>query len=116
MESQLVVDSVELSGSGFLERSARGSQATDEMWCEIKSLNHRANSRDREELALTESTDAERKYMLRLESRELRKQAQRLQKLRMQTLAAEVNKRAVPQESIQLTAPLQLNRKPGPLR
>jgi hypothetical protein len=54
------------------------SSPLDELWAQIRSLERRANSRDSEVLKLSESTQGSYKYMLSLESRELRKQAQRL--------------------------------------
>jgi hypothetical protein len=62
----------------------------DELWAQIRSLERRANSRDSEALKLNESTEADRKYMLCLESRELHKQAQRLRKQRADSMVIEL--------------------------
>jgi hypothetical protein len=59
---------------------ANDSYSTEAVKNEIKSLNLRAASRDAEALDLDEDASGARKYMLQLESRELRKQAQLLQK------------------------------------
>jgi hypothetical protein len=80
MDSQVVVDDGELDSEGFFYESVAndpnsGMSATSE----IKSLNLRAASRDAEALDLDGEAGAQ-KYMLHLESRELRKQAQKLQK------------------------------------
>jgi hypothetical protein len=80
MDSQIVVDDGELDSEGFFYESVVNhpnseASATNE----IKSLNLRAASRDAEALDLDSEAGAQ-KYMLHLESRELRKQAQKLQK------------------------------------
>jgi hypothetical protein len=80
MESQTVVDHTELDRDGFLIGFGNSTHAIDDLWSQIRSLKLRAESRDIEALSLNESTEGERKYMLQLESRELRDQAQRLQK------------------------------------
>jgi hypothetical protein len=83
MESQIVVDHREVDGDGFLIGGlGNESNPMDELWAQIRSLEPRANSRDSEALKLDESTEGERIYMLSLESRELRAQAQRLKKQR----------------------------------
>lgn len=83
MESQIVVDHTEVDGNGFLIGGVDDElHPLDERWAQIRSLESRANSRDCEAMQLNESTDGSRKYMLNLESRELRKQAQRLKKHR----------------------------------
>jgi len=82
MESQIVVDDAELDSSGFFCGSANDSHPGEDVRNEIKSLNLRAASRDAEALTLAED-DADggvRQYMLQLESRELRRQAKKLQK------------------------------------
>jgi hypothetical protein len=82
MESQIVVDDAELDSRGFFLGSvANDSRPSEDVRNEIRSLNLRAAARDRE--ALTVADDAAgsaRKYMLQLESRELRKQAKKLQR------------------------------------
>jgi hypothetical protein len=65
----------------------------DELWAQIRSLERRANSRDSEALKLNESTEGERKYMLSLEGRELRNQAQRLKKQRADLMAGALDNR-----------------------
>ncbi|HEV7611652.1 MAG TPA: hypothetical protein VGO37_07260 [Steroidobacteraceae bacterium] len=89
-ESQLEVDLSEVDSSGFLVRSVGGSHPADELWGEIRSLNLRAASREREALQLDEYSEGPRRHVLDLESRELRKEAERLQKKRSDTLAAEL--------------------------
>ena len=81
MESQIVVDDAELDANGFFCGSvANDSHPAENVRNEIKSLNLRAASRDSEALTLPDdAAGAARKYMLQLESRELRKQAKRLQ-------------------------------------
>ena len=77
MESQMVIDHTELDPDGFLvEALVGGSHATNDIAAQISSLEVRAASRDAEVIA---SSDEQEKYMLRLESRELRKQARVLQ-------------------------------------
>jgi hypothetical protein len=102
MESQIVVDSSEIDGNGFLTGGAENeSHPADALWAQIRSLERRANSRDSEALELNESTEGERKYMLNLESRELRKQAQMLKKQRTDLMVGELSNRCNPQESAQ---------------
>jgi len=81
MESQIVVDDAELDSNGFFSGTvANDPHSTEAVTNEIKSLNLRAASRDAEALDLDDNAAGARKYMLQLESRELRKQAQLLQK------------------------------------
>jgi hypothetical protein len=95
MESQIVVDHTELDGNGFLIGGVRNeSHQMDELWAQIRSLERRANSRDSEALNLIESTEEDRRYMLSLESRELRKQAQMLRKQRADLMAGELGNRS----------------------
>ena len=92
METQTTVDQTELDSDGFLVgRSVGGSDPGDELWGEIRSLILRAASRDREARELDESTEGRLKYLLSVESRELRSQARQLQKQRGDILAAELN-------------------------
>ena len=94
MESQIVVDHTEVDGNGFLIGGIGGeSHPTDELWAQIRSLERRANSRDREALTLNESSEGDRIYLLRLESRELRKQAQRLKEQRADSTVRELENR-----------------------
>jgi hypothetical protein len=84
MESQIVVDHTEIDANGYLIGGVSDdSHPMDELWAQIRSLELRANSRDSEALELDENTEGKRTYMLRLESRELRAQAQRLKKQRV---------------------------------
>ncbi|MEA3138215.1 MAG: hypothetical protein QOK23_384 [Gammaproteobacteria bacterium] len=81
MESQIVVDDAELDTNGFFHGDvANDAHPTEGVRSEIKSLNLRAASRDSQALNLSEAASGADKYMLQLESRELRKQAQQLQK------------------------------------
>ena len=83
MESQIVADITEIDAEGFaIDDAADGSPPPGEVTSEIRSLQLRADSRDNKALALNEITDGEDKYMLQLESRELRSQAQRLHNAR----------------------------------
>lgn len=91
MESQIVVDHTEVDDNGFLIGCVgNDSHPMDELWAQIRSLERRANSRDSEALTLDESGEGQRIYMLRLESRELRNQAQILKKQRADSMAGEI--------------------------
>src|ERR1700726_1100365 len=95
MDSQIVVDHTEVDGNGFLIGGVcNESYPMDELWAQIRSLERRANSRDAEALKLSESTEGNRKYMLHLESRELRRQAQRLRKHHVDSMAGEFGNRS----------------------
>jgi len=89
MESQIVVDHTEVDGNGFLIDGIDNESPMDELWAEIRSLERRANSRDSEALTLNERGEGARIYLLRVESRELRNQAQRLRKQRADSIAGE---------------------------
>jgi hypothetical protein len=80
MESQMVVDDAELDSLGFFySGSTSDPHSAEAVANEINSLNLRAASRDAEALDLDDGAVADaHKYMLRLESRELRKQAHKL--------------------------------------
>jgi hypothetical protein len=81
MESQIVVDHREVDGNGFVIGGiSDGSRPMDELRTQIRSLELRAKSRDSDALKLNEDTEGAGKYMLRLESRELRNQAKTLKK------------------------------------
>src|ERR1700732_4835030 len=82
MESQIVVDDAELDSRGFFLGSvANDLRPSEDVRNEIRSLNLRAAARDSEALTLADdAAGAARKYMLQLESRELRKQAKSLQR------------------------------------
>jgi hypothetical protein len=80
MESQIVVDHTELDADGLLVAAiGNDSNAMDHIAFQIRSLAVRAASRDEAALA---SADGIERYMLSLESRELRKQARELKNRR----------------------------------
>jgi len=90
MESQTVVDHTELDKNGFLISGTGDNSCTvKDITAQIRSVELRAVSRDREALTLDEGTRGKDKYMLSLESRELRGQAKKLEKQRAQLLADE---------------------------
>jgi hypothetical protein len=90
MESQIVVDDTELDGSGyFIARVGYDSYAVNDLSAQIWSLEVRAASRDIEALKLNDTTEGKDKYMLHLESRELRSQARKLKSRRSELLADE---------------------------
>ena len=96
MESQIVVDHTEVDGHGFLMGGIDNeSHPMEALWAEIRSLERRANSRDSEALTLNESAEGERIYLLRLESRELRNQAQQLKNQRAELMTSELANRSV---------------------
>ena len=79
MESQLVVDHREVDDSGFvIDGTGNASYPSDPRWAQIRSLELRANSRDIDARGLDENSHGAGKYMLELESRELRQQAEKL--------------------------------------
>ncbi len=86
MHTQLVVDHSQIDAEGFLLAAANDSCLFDNVAAEIRSLEARAASRDTEANA---STDGIEQYMLRLESRELRKQARSLKSRRTESAPAE---------------------------
>jgi hypothetical protein len=91
MESQIVVDHTEVDDNGFLIGGVDdGLNPMEERWAQIRSLERRAHSRDCEAEQLSETTDGARKYMLGLESRELRNQAQKLRKHRADLMSDEL--------------------------
>jgi hypothetical protein len=76
MESQIVVDHTELDSNGFVSpQSGSDPSAANDLIAQIGSLELRALSRDSEALYLDDGDDGKDKYMLSMESRELRKQA-----------------------------------------
>jgi hypothetical protein len=94
MESQIVVDHTEVDGDGFLiDGVGNESHPMVELWAQIRSLERRADSRDSEALTLNENVEGQRIYLLHLESRELRNQAQRLKKQRADSMAGELDYR-----------------------
>jgi hypothetical protein len=91
MESQIVVDHTEVDENGFLIGGVGNeSHPMDELWAQIRSLESRANSRNSEALALDESAEGQRIYMLRLEIRELCNQARALKKQCADSRASEL--------------------------
>jgi hypothetical protein len=90
MESQIVVDDTELDGNGyFIARVGYDSYAVNDLSAQIWSLEVRAASRDIEASRLNDTTEGKEKYMLQLESRELRSQARILKSRRSEQLADE---------------------------
>jgi hypothetical protein len=77
----------------------------DELWVQIRSLERRANSRDNEALSLNESIEGDRKYLLSVESRELRKQAQKLRKQHADSMVKELGNRIDSQVHLQFGGP-----------
>jgi hypothetical protein len=90
MESQIVVDDTELDGDGYFNAQVgRGSDAVKDLSGQIWSLEARAASRDLEASRLNDSSEGKDKYMLSLESRELRGQARMIRRRRSELLADE---------------------------
>ena len=77
MHSQRVVDHTEVDGNGFLIGGA-GDESRPELWSQIRSLEARAKSRDREALKIVEGAESGRRQMLQGESLALRNQARML--------------------------------------
>jgi hypothetical protein len=99
MESQIVVDHTEVDANGFLIGGVGNeSHPMDELWAEIRSLERRANSRDGEALTLNERGEGKRIYLLHLESRELRNQAQQLRKQRVDVMTGALGNRSDAQD------------------
>jgi hypothetical protein len=83
MESQIVADITEIDPDGFaIDDASASSPPPGDVTSEIRSLKLRADSRDNKALTLNETTEGGDKYMLQLESRELRNQAQKLHNAR----------------------------------
>jgi hypothetical protein len=90
MESQAVVDASQITEEGYLVPSAGfGSLEITQLSAEIRSLEIRAAARDLLARSMDSGADEAAIYMLRLESRHLRKQAQRIAIQRSEILAAE---------------------------
>jgi hypothetical protein len=107
MESQIVVDHTEVDENGFLiGGTSNDAPALDELWAQIRSLERRANSRDIEALIMDESPEGTRKYMLSLESRELRAQALKLKKQRTELMINELDDRRGKQGFVQFRGSL----------
>jgi hypothetical protein len=91
MDTQVVVDHSEVDADGFLTATAANdSPALNDFAAQIASLNARAASRDGEAIANSNGAD---RYMLTLESRELRKQARNLNIERVELAASEARDR-----------------------
>jgi hypothetical protein len=83
MESQIVADITEIDSDGFaIDDASDDAPPPGDVTTEIRSLTLRANSRDVQALTLNETTEGGDKYMLQLESRELRSQARKLHNAR----------------------------------
>jgi hypothetical protein len=90
MESQGVVDASQLSTEGYLVPSAGfGSHEITQLSAEINSLELRAVARDLLAHSMDAGADEAAIYMLSLESRHLRRQAQKLTIQRSELLATE---------------------------
>jgi hypothetical protein len=76
-QSRRVVDHTEVDGNGFLIGGASDGSHPD-LWPQIRSLESRAKSRDKEGLKIIEEVESGRKQKLHSESLELRYQAQML--------------------------------------
>jgi hypothetical protein len=102
MESQIVVDHTELDSNGFfMARIGSDSYAVNELSAQIRSAELRAASRDSEALKMNDGADGKDKYMLSLESRELRKQARKLSDRRAELMAGDLSCRAGPRDFVQ---------------
>ena len=87
MESQMVVDHTELGKDGFLVgRNGSNWHDIGDIAAQIWSLEVRGASRDNEAVG---SSDGIEKYMLGLESRELRNRARHLKSRRLELSAGE---------------------------
>lgn len=82
MRTQIVVDHTELDDDGFLIPCAGGAAAENDLMTHIRSMKLRAASRIREAQKLNDTTEGKDKYLLGMESRELRNQAKKLENLR----------------------------------
>ena len=87
MASQLVVDQTQLDADGFLVATVSRETEIDAIAAQIWCMETRAASRDKRAIA---SSDEKEKYMLRLESRELLKQARALKSRHAGVMAAEL--------------------------
>jgi hypothetical protein len=74
IQSQRVVDHTEVDRNGFLIGGA-SDESHPELWSQIRSLEARAKSRDREALKIVAGVESDRRQMLHRESLELRNQA-----------------------------------------
>lgn len=90
MDSQVVVDASQLTAEGYLLPSIGfGSPALTQLSAEIKSLEMRVAARDLLAHSMDSKTDEAAIYMLRLESRHLRREAQSLAIEHSEKLAAD---------------------------
>jgi hypothetical protein len=107
MESQMVVDRREVDDNGFVIGGTRTeSDPTNECWSQIRSLELRANSRDDDAQKLDERSEGAYKYMLQLESRELRCQAQRLKMQLAGAMSREREKASCAQDYVKFAGSL----------
>ena len=106
MASQIVVDHTELDGDGFLRASIGNgySSAANELTAQITSLELRAISRDSQAQSMNDGTEGRDKYMLSLESRELRREVRTLQGRRCDVIAGESDDSSGMQGFVQLPA------------
>ena len=74
IQSQRVVDHTEVDRNGFLIGGA-SDESHPELWSQIRSLEARAKSRDREALKIVAGVESGRRQVLHRESLELRTQA-----------------------------------------
>jgi uncharacterized protein YacL (UPF0231 family) len=100
MESQMVVDHTELDDSGFHIVADGVDSVVKELNDQIRSVELRAASRDSEAEKLNEATDGKDKYMLSLESRELRLQARRLAAQRAEAINEDMQPSAAAMQSV----------------
>jgi hypothetical protein len=102
MESQIVVDHSELDSTGFfVAHIGNESHAVNALSAQIRSAELRAASRDSEALQMNDPAEGKGKYMLSLESRELRKEARRLNARRTELMAGEMSQCADTQDFVQ---------------
>jgi hypothetical protein len=102
MESQIVIDHTELDSNGFFTaRVGNDSSAINELSAQIRSAELRAASRDLEALKMNDNTEGKDKYMLSLESRELRKQARKLSDRLTELMSGELSHRVGTRDVVQ---------------
>jgi hypothetical protein len=104
MASQIVVDHTELDGDGFL-RAGIGNESSEvnDLTAQIASLELRATSRDSQAQSMNDDTEGRDKYMLSLESRELRREVRTLKSQRCELIADEADDSNGTQAFTQLT-------------
>jgi hypothetical protein len=110
MESQIVVDHTELDSNGFfMARISNDSYAVNELSAQIRSTELRAASRDSEALRLNDGIEGKDKYMLSLESRELRKQVRKLNDRRAELIAGDLSRRSDTKDFLRFESTLPTN-------